>query len=73
MGVVHDEVMQILTQMHELRSAAYKQHDEVMQIVTRQQMLLEQMSTRWDIRWKNLKEPQGALFEEPKESSKTYV
>ena len=80
MGVVHDEVMQIvirqqerqehiLTQMHELRSAAYNQHDEVMRIVTRQQMLLEQMSTKLGIRWKDLETSLG----KPKESLKTYV
>ena len=58
MGVVHDDVMQIVTrqqerpqehiptQMHELRSAVYSQYDEVMQIVTRQQGRQEHILTK---------------------------
>ena len=70
---LQEHVIQMRASVDELRSAVYNQHDEVMRIVTRQQMLLEQMSTTSDMRWKNLKEPQGTLFEEPKGSSKTYI
>ena len=51
------------------KSAAYNQHDEVMRIVNRQQMLLEEMSTKLN----DLKESQRTSLEEPKESSETYV
>ena len=69
MTVVHDDVSRIVSRQQELKEHVIQMRASVDELRNQ----LEQMSTRLDIRWNGLEEPQGTSLEEPKESSKTYV
>ena len=69
MGVAYDDVSRIAFRQQELKEHVNQMRASVDELRNQ----LEQMSTRLDIRWNGLKEPQGTSLEEPKESSKTYV